>query len=46
MNDLFDGVIVVENVIKEIWIEGVIGYKLLVFCFGKDVNVIICNVSG
>lgn len=46
MNDLFDGVIVVENVIKEMWIEGVIGYKLLVSCSGKDVNVIICNVSG
>lgn len=46
MNDLFDGVIVVENVIKEIWIEGAIGYKLLVFRFGKDVNVIIRNVSG
>lgn len=46
MNDLPDGVTVAENVIKETWIEGAIGYKSLASRSGKDVNVIIRNASG
>ncbi|XPE66484.1 hypothetical protein ACNKHR_03375 [Shigella flexneri] len=45
-NDLPDGVTVAENVIKERWIEGAIGYKSLASRSGKDVNVIIRNASG
>ncbi|HAG7355638.1 TPA: fimbrial biogenesis outer membrane usher protein [Escherichia coli] len=46
MNDLPDGVTVADNVIKETWIEGAIGYKSLASRSGKDVNVIIRNASG
>lgn len=46
MNDLPDGVTVAENVIKETWIEGAIGYKSLASRSGKDVNIIIRDVSG
>ncbi|WP_167852471.1 fimbria/pilus outer membrane usher protein [Escherichia sp. E4694] len=46
MNDLPDGVTVSENVVKETWTEGAIGYKALASRSGKDVNVIIRDSSG
>ena len=46
MNDLPDGVTVAENVIKETWIEGAIGYKSLASRSGKDVNTIIRTANG
>ncbi|EII9935690.1 fimbrial biogenesis outer membrane usher protein [Escherichia coli] len=46
MNDLPDGVTVSENVVKETWTEGAIGYKSLASRSGKDLNVIIRDANG
>ncbi|ELW3736360.1 fimbrial biogenesis outer membrane usher protein [Escherichia coli] len=46
MNDLPDGVTVSENVVKETWTEGAIGFKSLASRAGKDLNVIISDANG
>lgn len=41
MNNLPEGVTVSENVVKETWIEGAIGFKSMASRSGKDLSVII-----
>ncbi|MBZ4072408.1 fimbria/pilus outer membrane usher protein [Escherichia fergusonii] len=46
MNNLPEGVTVSENVVKETWIEGAIGFKSMASRSGKDLSVIIRQASG
>lgn len=46
MNNLPDGVTVDENIMRQAWTEGAIGYKQMVSRAGKDLRVIIHTADG
>lgn len=46
MNNLPDGVTIDENITRQAWTEGAIGYKPLVSRSGKDLSVVIHSADG